>query len=70
MNGKAGGQKPGKSPLMMCGSVPQMNVVSTRHKTSSASSPAGTGTSSIADCLGARSTSARMDEGMDDINPR
>src|SRR5687768_17976154 len=67
MNGNAGGQKPGKSPLMMCGSVPQMKVVCTLHRTSSTSSAAGTGTSSTANWRGARSTSARMELGTDTV---
>src|SRR5215212_3575977 len=48
---------------MMCGSVPQMKVVCTRHSTSSGSSAAGTGTSSTANWRGARSTSARIELG-------
>src|SRR3954464_7366741 len=48
---------------MMCGSVPQMNVVCTLHRTSSGSSADGTGTSSTANWRGARNTSARMELG-------
>src|SRR5688500_18133678 len=50
---------------MMCGSVPQMKVVCTLHRTSSGSRLDGTGTSSTANWRGARSTSARIESGRD-----
>ena len=34
VNGMAGGQNPGKSPLMMCASVPQIATARTRHNAS------------------------------------